>query len=146
MPHSWRGGEVCVPVIVNTSYNAEEADDDCECLQAMQLTRRRRRPQSQLQAWKPRGVAPLCGSGGGGGGGGGVGVRGSSEHGAEKKEVGEGEQEEEEGGEEGVEKEGEEAVQWLWKDEPNPFRSERGQPSQHDGELIYENHSWMCFA
>jgi len=36
-------------------------------------------------------------------------------------------------------------VQFLWRDEGNPFRSVVGRPSQHAGETIWENHSWMCF-
>ena len=36
-------------------------------------------------------------------------------------------------------------IQFVWEDEPNPFRSELEQPSQHSGEMLRENHSWMCF-
>lgn len=84
-----------LPVFINTSYNGEEADDDCACIHEMKLER-------------------PCPSNGAGDD-----ETSEGRHGA--------------------------PIQFLWEDQPNPFRSELEQPSQHSGEVLRENHSWMCF-
>ena len=106
------------PIFVNTSYNAEEADDDCDTVRAMGL-RRRRRP---LVRDAIRGGAA----------GGALGRAGPVEGLLLEAQL---EVEHAPG-----------LVAVVWGDEPNPFRSRLSRPSTHAGERLFENHSWMCFA